>query len=173
MVLCYGSSIAQGNLFMHIRTAQVKDIQSILRLANQINQQHFQGAPSVFSDPNESQKGNEEYWLGLMLEPTGVFFVAENDHNIIGFVVARITQNLDVSFIQGHKVCRVNTIVVDDQIQSSGIGKSLMAKVTQWAKAQEAVEMRLEVMEFNEQALGFYEKLGMHTQSRIMAMPIE
>lgn len=158
---------------MLIRSAQVHDIQAILVLADQINQQHFEGAPNVFADPQASQEGNEEYWLGLMLEPNGTFIVAELEERIIGFVVARITQNLDISFIQDHKVCRVNTIVVDDSIQAQGVGKALMAKVTQWATAQQATEMRLEVMEFNERALGFYESLGMQTQSRIMAMPLE
>jgi len=158
---------------MLIRSAQVHDIQAILVLADQINQQHFEGAPNVFADPNASHDGNEEYWLGLMIEPKGTFIVAEVEGRIVGFVVARITQNLDISFIQSHKVCRVNTIVVDDSVQAKGVGKALMAKITQWATALQATEMRLEVMEFNEGALGFYESLGMHTQSRIMAMPLE
>ncbi|MGF1753420.1 GNAT family N-acetyltransferase [Vibrio makurazakiensis] len=163
---------------MHIRTGTVHDIQSILRLANQINIQHHLGAPSVFSNPQDiqsydSEDENENYWLSLMLEPNGTFIVAEIEMQVVGFVVARITQNKEVSFIRDNKVCRVNTIVVDDSVQASGVGRALMAKITQWAQAREATEMKLEVMEFNEGARGFYEALGMKTQSRIMSMPLE
>ena len=102
---------------MRIRTAKAADSQFILKLSDQINRQHHQGAPNVFSSPDKSTNGSEAYWLGLMLEPEGHFLVAEEKDQIVAFLVGKITQNIGVSFIQGHKVARVNTIVVGDDAQ--------------------------------------------------------
>ena len=38
---------------MRIRTAKAADIQFILKLSDQINRQHHQGAPNVFSSPDK------------------------------------------------------------------------------------------------------------------------
>lgn len=48
-----------------------------------------------------------------------------------------------------------------------------MKSFNQWAQARGAIELRLEVMEFNQQAQSFYESLGMETQSRTMSMRFE
>ncbi|MGR5389995.1 N-acetyltransferase family protein [Vibrio crassostreae] len=158
---------------MQIRTAKVTDISSILELSEQINRQHHLGAPMVFAPVSQSRADSEEYWLGLMLDTVGAFFVAVDDQQVIGFLAGKVTQNKGVSFIQSHKVARVNTIVVNDQTQSQGVGRALMKSFNQWAQASGAIELRLEVMEFNQQAQGFYESLGMETQSRTMSMRFE
>ncbi|MDK9736970.1 GNAT family N-acetyltransferase [Vibrio sp. D404a] len=158
---------------MRIRAAKVADIQFILLLSEQINRQHHQGAPHVFSPPEQAEDGAEAYWLGLMLEPDGHFLVAEENDQIVAFLVGKITQNSGVSFIQDHKVARVNTIVVGEDAQGYGLGKKLMRAFNQWAQANGATELRLEVMEFNQDAQRFYQSLGMVTQSRIMSMPLE
>lgn len=158
---------------MQIRTAKVADISSILELSEQINRQHHLGAPMVFAPASQSRADSEEYWLGLMLDPVGAFFVAVDNRQVIGFLAGKVTQNKGVSFIQSHKVARVNTIVVNDQVQSKGAGRALMKSFNQWAQARGAIELRLEVMEFNQKAQGFYESLGMETQSRTMSMRFE
>jgi ribosomal protein S18 acetylase RimI-like enzyme len=139
----------------------------------QINRQHHLGAPIVFASASHGLADSEEYWLGLMLDPVGSFLVAIDAQQVVGFLVGKVTQNKGVSFIQSHKIARVNTIVVNDQVQSQGIGKALMKSFNQWAQASGAIELRLEVMEFNQQAKGFYESLGMETQSRTMSMRFE
>ncbi|MEZ8045842.1 N-acetyltransferase family protein [Vibrio sp. 10N.237.312.C02] len=158
---------------MQIRNAKVTDISSILELSMQINRQHHLGAPIVFAPASHGLVDSEEYWLGLMLDPVGTFLVAVDAQQVVGFLVGKVTQNKGVSFIQSHKIARVNTIVVNDQVQSQGVGKALMKSFNQWAQASGAIELRLEVMEFNQQAKGFYESLGMETQSRTMSMRFE
>jgi ribosomal protein S18 acetylase RimI-like enzyme len=165
--------IANKVVIMRIRAVKVSDIQFILKLSHQINRQHHQGAPTVFSSPEEADSGSEAYWLGLMLEPEGHFLVAEQDEQVVAFLAGKITQNNGVSFIQDHKVARVNTIVVGDDVQGQGLGKKLMRAFNQWAQSNGATELRLEVMEFNQDAQRFYESLGMVTQSRIMSMSLE
>ena len=122
---------------MQIRTAKVTDISSILELSEQINRQHHLGAPMVFAPASQGLGDSEEYWLGLMLDSVGAFFVAVDDQQVVGFLAGKVTQNKGVSFIQSHKVARVNTIVVNDQVQSQGVGRALMKSFNQWAGCAE------------------------------------
>jgi len=158
---------------MQIRTAKVADIRSILELSDQINRQHHLGAPMVFAPPSQGFADSEEYWLGMMIDPLGTFLVAVHEQQVVGFLAGKVTQNKGVSFIQPHKVARVSTIVVNEQIQNQGVGRSLMRSFNHWAQSRGAIELRLEVMEFNQQAQRFYESLGMETQSRTMYMRFE
>ena len=70
---------------MQIRNAKVTDINAILALSDQINHQHHLGAPMVFAPPSQSKADSEEYWLCLMIDPTGAFFVAVEQDEVIGF----------------------------------------------------------------------------------------
>lgn len=153
---------------MNVRIAIPSDIEAICRLGYQINQLHYRHMPHVFSDPARSDSGSA-FWLDLMAADNTIFYVSEIESRVSGFIVARLTQNTDVSFLNTNRICRVNTIVVDQECQGSGIGAALMTAVEQWAVKNQADEMRLEVMEFNRQAQQFYAYQGFGTQSRIMS----
>ena len=64
---------------MHIRLAADQDLASIVKLAEQINLQHFQGAPNVFSDPETAAVGAKGFWQGKLNESESRFYVAEID----------------------------------------------------------------------------------------------
>ncbi|UXI02614.1 GNAT family N-acetyltransferase [Photobacterium sp. TY1-4] len=153
---------------MNVRIAIADDIEAICRLGYQINQQHHRHVPHVFSNPAQSDSGSA-FWLELMAADNTIFYVSEVESRISGFIVARLTQNTELSFLNSTRICRVNTIVVDEECQGCGIGNALMTAVERWAVANQADEMRLEVMEFNHQAQQFYDRQGFGTQSRIMS----
>ncbi len=157
---------------MHIRLAADRDLASIVKLAEQINLQHFQGAPNVFSDPETAAVGAKGFWQGKLNESESRFYVAEIDEQVAGFIVGKVTRNIEVNFICKNSVARVNTVVVAEKYQGRGVGKKLMQAFQEWAEDKKAVEVRLEVMEFNQSAQSFYAELGYGTQSRIMSKPL-
>lgn len=98
-----------------------------------------------------------------------LFCVAEQDGRVVGFLTARIDINESVPFLTRAPICRIGSVVVDEQHRSRGIGKALIAHCDEWAKARDAQQIRLEVMAFNERAKALYEALGFKVQSQIMA----
>ena len=58
-------------------------------------------------------------------------------------------------------------------MQGKGIGRSLFAACTTWAEGHGADTLLLEVWEFNERAIAFYERLGMTTIHRRMSLPLD
>ncbi len=53
--------------------------------------------------------------------------------------------------------------------QYHGIGRRLMDEAQAWASARGATSIELNVYEFNEDAIAFYERLGYRTLSRKMS----
>ncbi|EPZ9280965.1 TPA: N-acetyltransferase family protein [Vibrio parahaemolyticus] len=150
---------------MKIREAQVSDIDSLLRLNYQIGIMHFEKAPEAFVEPSSEEK---EFLLRAVSDQSRLFLVAEISGEVVGFITATVTQNEAVPFLVKTPICRVGTIVVDENARVSGIGTQLMDKCNDWAKEQGAEQIRLEVMAFNNQAQKFYAKLGFEEQSKTM-----
>ena len=151
---------------LEIREARESDLEEIMRLLFQINSQHYQHVPAVFGKPEENDAA---FWLKQLLDPEQLFLVAEYGGSLRGLITATVTTNPDVPFLAHHMICRVGTIVVDREQQRSGVGNVLMAQAERWARTKGAIEIRLEVMEFNHEAQKFYAKAGFETQSRNMS----
>jgi Acetyltransferases len=150
---------------MKIREAQESDIDSLLRLNYQIGIMHFENAPEAFVEPSTEDK---EFLLQVLKDQSRLFLVAEISGDVVGFLTATITQNETVPFLVKTPICRVGTIIVDENSRVSGIGTELMSVCTSWAKSQGANQVKLEVMAFNSHAQNFYTKLGFEEQSKIM-----
>ncbi|OEE58592.1 hypothetical protein A1OK_15160 [Enterovibrio norvegicus FF-454] len=156
---------------MKIRVAVEDDLERICVLANQINQHHHENEPKIFAKPG-NVLDECEFWRSKICGDGTAVLVVEADSIVHGFVLAVLAGSPSVPFLEKTRVCRIGTIVVSDEYQNVGIGKQLLAKAERWAKEQGVSEIRLEVMEFNEAARGFYDKLGFRTQSRVLSKTI-
>lgn len=154
---------------MEIRAATSSDIDALLRLSHQIGALHFEQAPHAFVAPSLAER---EFMLNALNDPARLFLLAQRDNQIVGFITAIIAKNEAVPFLLKDPICRVGTLVVDENERTSGIGRMLMTQCQQWAKQQGAIQMRLEVMSFNYDAQAFYEKLGFAVLSKTLWMPI-
>lgn len=150
---------------IHIRQATPNDLDGIFQLNLQINSLHFANAPEAFVAPSEADR---EFLAQALENKERLFLVAEREQQILGFLTAMITQNGTVSFLIKDPICRVGTIVVDEEQKQQGIGRQLLQACEQWARDANATQVRLEVMEFNQPAQRFYDNQGFKTNSRIM-----
>jgi ribosomal protein S18 acetylase RimI-like enzyme len=64
-------------------------------------------------------------------------------------------------------------VVVRSAFRTCGIGKMLVEKTEAWAAAEGAASIELNVYEFNEGAISFYERLGYQAISRRMSKALE
>lgn len=154
---------------MEIRKAREADLDSLLELNRQIGEFHYENAPEVFAKPSEAER---EFLLKALNDKDRLFLVAVLNDIVIGFLTATINTNEIIPFLAKEPICRVGTIVIDQDHRSLGIGQKLMQVCRDWATSSGSCEIRLEVMEFNSKAQKFYSKLGFNTQSRIMSQAI-
>ena len=153
-----------------VRRAERSDIDALLRLNHQLGLTHFDNAPEAFVQPSDAEK---DFLLSALDETDRIFLVAEIAGEIVGFVTAKITRNVSIPFLISSPICRVGSIVVDEASKGSGIGRMLMSHCDDWAKAQGAEKIRLDVMSFNEDAERFYKELGYKDQSKTLWKPVE
>ena len=150
---------------MKIRSATPDDLDALFDLNKQINELHHLYAPQAFVAPSEEDR---TFLINMLADEERLFLVAEEGQQVLGFITATITQNETISFLIKDPICRIGTIVVDENQKSKGVGRALMAAVEQWARESGATQVRLEVMEFNHNAQQFYNKLGFTPNSRLM-----
>jgi ribosomal protein S18 acetylase RimI-like enzyme len=99
--------------------------------------------------------------------------VAEVGEQLVGFVhaIVRDTTAFPVFVLRRYAI--VDGIVVKSGFQNQGIGRMLMDKMQEWAIARGGTSIELNVYEFNETAISFYERLGYQTFSRKMGKEIK
>ncbi|NGN97245.1 GNAT family N-acetyltransferase [Grimontia sp. S25] len=154
---------------MEIRQATPLDIEEIFDIYKQIAQQHFDNAPNAFNPPSQEDK---RFLLSKIQDEAWWFAVAESEGQIVGYTMARLDKNETVPFLTNALICRLNTIVVNQNIQTKGVGRALIDACKKWAEENGAVEVRLEVMSFNENAVGFYEHIGFEKLSHTMCLSL-
>ena len=84
--------------------------------------------------------------------PTRYFVVAiDEQQSIVGYAGV---------FAPGEAEADILTVGVVPEQRGKGIGKALMAQITDWAKSQGTTAMMLEVKVDNVEAIGLYQSLG-------------
>ena len=115
---------------------------------------HADRYPEIFL-----RTGMEPYWRKCLESADHAVFVAERDSSVIGMVVAQLLDETS-PVCHAMKLCRLNTIVVDEGARGAGAGRALIEAVERFARESGAADIRLAVADFNERAISLYERLG-------------
>jgi ribosomal protein S18 acetylase RimI-like enzyme len=154
-----------------IREAIASDCGQIINLFIQVDKTHAEELPEVFNFPDAYTKTEESIKV-ILNNKTQKLFVAENEGMIVGVIYAILHSLPPDSNLKNKVFVMVDTLVVDKLYREKGLGRKLMDKVKEWAKNNDATEIKLNVWNFNKSAISFYEKLGYNIQSIRMAKNI-
>ena len=91
---------------------------------------------------------------------------------VCGFAVLHHIVKPETPFMMVRDFLDVDEFGVDEAHRREGVGAELMAFVRDWAKEQGFHRLELNMWEFNEGALAFYEALGFTTYRRYMEIMI-
>jgi ribosomal protein S18 acetylase RimI-like enzyme len=155
-----------------IRKATANDYDSLLELFDEIDIYHRVNLPEVFQKPNGPAR-EKEYYLRLIADENAGVFVAETDGKLAGYVHVLTKDTADFPVIIPQHYAVIDGIAVRSELQQHGVGKMLMDKAQEWAAANGAAFIELNVYEFNKNAISFYERLGYQTSSRRMRKKID
>ena len=97
-------------------------------------------------------------YIGDFIEK-GIFFVAEENGKIAGFISAQITiaKNL-----------WIDMLVVDKRERGHGIGSHLLKKTLSLARRKKMRMIFLDAPLFNKETVHFYKKLGLHQEKKFV-----
>jgi len=155
-----------------VRKATADDYNSLCELFDEIDALHRDNLPHMFQKPGGAAR-EQDYYSGLIADENVALLVAEVGGKLVGFdhVIVKDTPAFPVFVPRRYTI--VDGIVVKSGFQNHGIGRILMDKMQEWATAKGATSIELNVYEFNETAISFYERLGYQTFSRKMSKELK
>jgi diamine N-acetyltransferase len=155
-----------------IRKATAEDYTVLCDLFAEVDALHRDNLPHIFQKPN-GLVWEHDYYEGLITDENVGLFVVEIGQKLIGFVHAVIREAPAIPIFMPRRYAVVESIGVRSEFLKQGIGRRLMDTVHAWAIAKGATTIELNVYEFNQTALGFYQRLGYEALSRKMSRALK
>lgn len=152
---------------MTIRDMKLEDYDAVDTLMQQLHKIHVNGRPDLYVEMEHPY--SKEELTEKIYNKEVIALAAEEEDRIVGLCIVVIKHR---SGMVNMKTAYVDDLVVDQSYQRRGIAKSLFQKAEERAKALGAERMDLTVWSFNENALKFYESIGMVPQRYILEKPL-
>ena len=145
-----------------IRFATETDIPELHKLLSQVNLVHHIGRPDLF---NIGTKYTNEELTEILKDPDRPIFVyTDNEDKVLGYAFCIVQQILHDNIRTDVKTLYIDDLCVDEEVRSHGIGKALYEAVCTYAKEKDFYNVTLNVWYCNQEALRFYQKLGLDVQ---------
>ena len=153
---------------MTIRFAEREDLERVNELRKQVNDLHVSGRPQVFK-PGFNE-GLRAYIYLIFEDPRKKITVCENEGIICGFAVLNHITKPETPFMYKRDYLDIDELGVDEKCRRRGIASALIAFIRDYAKEEGFDRVKLNMWEFNKEALQFYEAVGFTTYRRYMEM---
>lgn len=149
-----------------IRFAKKTDLEGVNAIRRQVHMVHAKGRPDIFR--KKFGKKLAEHIFFYHSGKLSRIIVAKSEDAIVGFAVLEIIHKPRSPYNKARSYMRVTEFGVDENHRRQGIGKALMEFIKNYASANKFDTIELDVWEFNEGALKFYESQGFSTYRRFM-----
>jgi ribosomal protein S18 acetylase RimI-like enzyme len=156
---------------MNIRLATQHDFAAICALGKDVNDLHSQAYPWAFVRLSHADEA-AEHWQRSMVGPQMITLVACIDNQVVGFVNASLARDEHVLLVPT-PFCRIGSIAVHAAHQGKGVGRALMHAIESWAQENGALDLRLNVWNFNQRAIKLYEELGFEMRTHTMGKRLQ
>ena len=151
-----------------IRKAVASDYDNLCALFEQVDTLHWKSLPQIFQKPSGLVRGRD-YVLGLIADESVGLFVAQVEGRLVGLICVMIRGSPEIPIFVQRRYAVIESVAVAEEQRRAGIGRGLVEKAHQWAVAEGADSIELNVWEFNQGAVEFYARLGYETASRKMS----
>ena len=155
----------------NVRLAREDELERINELRKQVNDLHAAGRPDVFK-PGFG-KELRDFIHVIWNDPEQEIAVAEKDGTICGFAVLHHIHRPENPFMKERDFLDIDEFCVDEASRRQGVATALVAYIRSFAKERGFRRIELNMWEFNQSALAFYEAAGFRTFRRYMEMFIE
>ena len=155
---------------MDIRQANKNDITQMVPLLDEVSKLHIEKRPDVFKiKSHEEIKSNLEE---MIQDESNFILIAEDKQVAVGVIICKVREINNHTNLKNTKFLWINEICVKQEYRRNGIGRSLIEKAKEIAKANNCLRLELNCWELNEEAMKFYENQGLTTQRRVMEINI-
>ena len=143
-----------------VRRAERRDLGAIRALLYQVNQIHADGRPDLFKSGGIKYTDAELDEI-LRDDDRPVFVAADGEDSVLGYVFCIPEETEENTSLRHVKTLYIDDLCVDSGARGRHIGKTLYDCALQEAARRGCDRVTLHAWNFNREAFGFYEKLGM------------
>ena len=153
---------------MSVRFATENDFDRVNELRKQVNDLHVAGKPEVFK-PGFSREMRDLVYK-FRDDPEMEIVVAERGGAVCGFAVLRHISRPENPVKRAQDFLEIDEFGVDEAYRRQGVATEMIAFIRAFAAEKGLRRVELNMWEFNESALAFYEAVGFTTYRRYMEM---
>lgn len=153
---------------MIVRLAKKEELDEINKLRKQINDIHVEGKPEVFKEGFNDEL--RDFIFAIWEDPEQDIIVADADGMICGFAVVHHIFKPENPFMYERDFLDVDEFCVDENFRRQGVASALVSFIKDYANEKGLHRIELNMWEFNQGALAFYEAAGFKTYRRYMEM---
>lgn len=157
------------NYFVKIRKATKKDLDAIIQLSNQLVLDHKQRFGHKLAKDFHTPK--VKYFKSLTSKQNAVFFVAEEDNKIVGFIFGKETANPPV--YAETRFGSVGDFYVLPSYRNKKIGRKLFAELKKWFRKMKYGKVEIAFNAKNIKARRLYRKFGFRPYKELWRMKIQ
>ena len=155
---------------MEVRFAREDELDRVNELRAQVGELHAAGKPDMFKPgfPQQMRDFLYTYWS----DPEWRIVAAEQTGTVCGFAVLHLVHRPESPGKRARDQLDIAEFGVDQAFRRQGVARGLMDFIVAFAKANAIRHVELNVWEFNQGALAFYEAVGFSTYRRDMEMTL-
>lgn len=154
-----------------VRFAEEKDLNIINELRKQVNDIHVEGRPDVFKAGFRTEI--RDFAKVIMNGENSDIIVAERNGVICGMVCVDYVNKPETPYSKARSFYHVQEIAVDVNYRRQGVAKELLEFMITDAKKRKLGKIELDVWEFNDSAIEFYQAVGFRQTRRWMEYEVE
>ena len=151
---------------MEIRRAEKRDLNGINTLLSEVLEIHHNGRRDLFK--SGTKKYTDEELIAIIEDEKRPIFVAVENETVLGYVFCIFTETKDNNILIDRKTLYIDDLCVLKEKRGCRIGKTLYEYAKSFASENGFYNLTLNVWSFNEDALLFYQKMGMTPQKTVM-----
>ena len=149
-----------------IRFSKKSDLEGVNAIRRQVHMVHAKGRPDIFRKKFGKKLADHIFFYhGGKLSK---IIVAGSEDESVGFAALEIIQKPRSPYNKARSYLRVTEFGVDEAHRRQGIGTRLFGFIKRYASENGFDTIELDMWEFNEGALKFYESQGFATYRRYM-----
>ena len=155
---------------MIVRPAEEQELERVNVLRKQVNDLHVEGKPNVFKA--NLYDGLSDYVYEIWNDDKKEIIVAINEGEIVGYAVLAHINRAETPFMYERDYLDIDEIGVDKDYRRHGVASEMISYILAYAKDKGFKRVELNMWEFNQRALAFYEKVGFKTYRRCMEIEV-